>query len=115
MPKYGLFKAKSKIPNAGNGVFTADHIPAGTVLFASFTWVGTRSKQFEVDYEQSHWNRSLNHSEKPNLESFWNSGQTIMYKRTIRDILAGEELTSDYMQTEAIIPAGYTFNSFLNF
>lgn len=107
-----LESKESTILGAGMGLFTKDFIPANSILFPSFSWNGQMNGKFDQDYDQNAKNRMVNHSEMPNLTSFWDGA--VMWKKTKRDIKAGEELFSDYRHTMSILPYPPS-KSFLDF
>lgn len=85
---------------SGMGIFAGTMIPASTILFRSFEVYGKYI--FELLP-----NNFVNHSTSPNLETVLVNG--IPYKKTLRTIAPGEELTSDYNQTNrALAPLGIT-------
>lgn len=95
---------KSGIAKGENGLFAKHSIPSGTILFFTFMKnVNVKSIVWEQQYEQSMYNAFINHSDNPNTESVYSPGKQKMYRRSIKNIMPGEEITSEYNQTIAII------------
>lgn len=83
---------KSKI--SGLGLYALTAIPAGAVLFPSFE----QSYGYLIELSP---NNFINHSNMPNVLSVVKKG--VIYKQASRQINPGEEITSNYFQTIAVI------------
>ena len=87
LPKF-LYIGKS--PIEGFGLFTSEDIKANTVLGVSHV----QDMRFSDGYIRTPLGGFYNHSDKPNCETYA-EGDLIML-RTIKNILAKEELTALY-------------------
>lgn len=95
---------KSGIAKGENGLFAKQFIPSGKILFFTFTKnLNVKSTIWERQFEQSMYNAFVNHSDNPNTESVYSPGQLKMFRRSIKNIMPGEEITSEYSQTIGII------------
>ena len=97
-----FYKKKSRIHNAGEGLFTDTPIRLGADLFVSFRKEPLNSGLFDTDYTQSQQNSKVNHGSNPNTKTYLNKKKDIV-RFAIRDIKPGEEITSDYRQTMKLI------------
>lgn len=118
------FKAESKIPNAGIGLFADENIKYGTVVWKFDDGVDMlfTDEEFSQAHEEkqkqikkhAYYDEKLkvwvlcaddavmfNHSENPNcreeVDSKYFQGRTI----AIKDIKQGEEITCDYFEFDA--------------
>tara|TARA_Y100000310_G_scaffold56261_1_gene51686 strand:- start:471 stop:770 length:300 start_codon:yes stop_codon:yes gene_type:complete len=73
----------------GNGVFAVEPLPAGQKLFETHSGLPD-----EREWANLVPNCLYNHSYTPNCKSV--TGEKFKYLVTLRNIEAGEELTSDY-------------------
>lgn len=110
-----LVEKRSTIPGAGIGLFTTEDIPPFSLLFDSFHKVIDGEKDFMKAFKEDSLNKALNHSDEPNVHSIW-IGKNL-FKFSLREIKAGEELFSDYRSTMNLIKSqGYDLNKdFLKF
>lgn len=103
------------IESKGNGVFTQNDMPGGTVIEISPVIVMTAADRLLLDKTLLHdyifeWNPDgenmccmaqgyisvYNHSDHANCEYFMDYDNNTMSVKTMRDIAAGEELTVNY-------------------
>jgi hypothetical protein len=115
-----MFLVKESLIIPGElGIFADKNFAPGELLFIAFTPnpSGEGSQFFEVAYTQSKFNSSINHSDTPNSETILVKSKGVIYRRTLKPIMRGQEITSDYTQTLAIVAAlGYkTKGNWLHF
>jgi SET domain-containing protein len=79
-------------------------------MFATYFFNGNgATKVWEHQFEQTTINSLLNHTPSANSESIYLPEAKTLYRKAIRNIKAGEEITSNYQQTMNLInKMGYT-------
>jgi len=121
-PERNFYVAKSKIENAGNGLFANEYFEPNTILFIAFALRGDNGKTkegvekaaaamhtrndpkrvWEADYIQLFPNDFINHNpDQANVESLW-LGDFVVVAST-RPIAKYEELYKDYRKTMKLI------------
>ena len=104
----------SRTNGKGKGVFTNENIPAGTVIELSPVIVMSSEERMLLDQTTLHdyifiWGENnkqccmalgyiamYNHSYQSNCEYFMDFEEETMMVKTVREILAGEEVTVNY-------------------
>lgn len=103
-----------QIPGKGRGVFAAAPLEAGMVVESAPVIVMSAEERVWLDKTLLHdyifewgedrrqcavalgWISLFNHSDASNCEYFMEYGEALMYVRTIRPVMQGEELTVNY-------------------
>lgn len=120
MLKVKTILKESTIPNAGLGLFAAEFIPQGTIIWELNPLIDViiqtkdlpQLSELEKSYIDKYGYREggeiilcaddgrfINHSFQPNMYDFVN--ETGSYTIALRDIQEGEELTSNYQNFDA--------------
>jgi len=127
-----FYVSQSRIDGAGNGLFAKHDIEPDTLLFLAFATKGDNVNRhaiqdaaraldanakpsFDGEMVQLFPNDFVNHSKEPNCETA--AIGDMLFVRSIRPIVAHEELTKNYEKTMRLITAlGYELSDdFLNF